>query len=165
MISKRVSLSRDLYAAGLATLGASGVTVLFTPLNMPTGSVPTVPPTAEDGESVPGGTLPAIFADRVFVSNPSAHVIYLRPVVPGSPEAPEYPYPAFAGALGGSGANAKWIGFNPAGFAAAPTALTGISIPAGAVAFPIEVVCIGLVLGGTLADTLTYAAYGSPKRT
>jgi len=164
MIAHRVSLSRDLYAAGLATLGASGVAVLFTPLNS-NGAAPTGPPVAEDGEAIPAGTLPAIFADRIFVSNPSAHVIFVRPVIPGSPEAPEYPYPTYAGALGSSGAAAKWVGFNPAGFAAAPTNATGISVPAGAIAFPIEVVAIGLVLGGTSADTLTYAAYGSAKRT
>lgn len=159
MIDKRVSLSRDHYASGVVTIGASGAKILFTPL---TGGYPTAAPSGS-----PGDAAYAIHADRIFVSNPGTNPIYVLPVIPGvagQASVQEYPMPAFPGARGTSGANSQWSAFSPAAFPNAPTSSTGITIPAGAVAFPIEVTCIGLVVGGTLNDTLFFAAYGTHKR-
>lgn len=161
MISKRVSLSRDFFAAGVATIpGGLCVGVLFTPLGEVTGA-PTQPPV-----NAPGGSVPVIWADRVFVSNPSTHPIIIRPVIPGSTEAPEFPYANFPGAKGPYGGNAQWTAFAPSNLDIAhpPAAQTGITVPAAAVNMPIEIVCIGLIVFGTAADTLTYAAYGTNKR-
>lgn len=164
MISSRVSLSRDYYAAGVATLTSSAAKVLFYPMNAPK-AWPITPPTAEDGISVPSDVLPCIVADRVLVSNPSTHAIVVRPVIPGSPEAIEYPYPKYAGASGATGAASDYSGYSLTNLAAAPADNShGITVPAGAIAFPIEIVCVGLVMSGTSADTLAYAAYGSAKR-
>lgn len=168
MISKRVSLSRDLYSAGVLTIAGGAAKTIFAPNNAPNApaTVPPVPASAAPGTVLPVDVLPAIFADRLLVSNPGTHPIYVRPVIPGSAEAPEYEYPNFPGAQGGTGGTVQWLGFSAANFGAAPatTGASAITIPAGASAFPIEVVCIGLVISGTNADILYYAAYGSNKR-
>ena len=143
----------------MATIASGTAVILFAPLN-----APQAPATAPAGTGVPTDARPAIFADRIFLSNKGANPIVVRPVIPGSTEAPEYDYANYPGAFGASGANTQWLGFSPSGFASAPSSSSGITVPAGAVAFPIEVVCIGLVLGGTNADTLAWAAYGSNKR-
>lgn len=156
MIDKRVSLSRDHYAAGVATIGAGGAKVLFTPLN---GGYPTAAPSGS-----PGDAAYAIHADRIFVSNKGTNPIYVLPVIPGLAGVQEYPMPAYPGARGVSGANSQWSAFSPGQFPLAPTSANGITVPAGAIAFPIELTCIGLMIGGTAADTLSYAAYGVNKR-
>lgn len=166
MLSSRVSLSRDVYAAGKAVVGTP---VLFVPLNRPDAPT-TAPPTpaattqVPNPTAAPADTRPVVIADRVFVSNKGANDIFVRPIIPGSTEAPEYPYSDVNGARGGTAYNAQWIGISVDGITVAPLVTTGIIVPAGAIAFPIECVCVGLAVGGTAADTLTYAAYGSNAR-
>lgn len=168
MLSQRVALSRDLYAAGQITIAAGAGKAMFAPLNAPNAPTqsPPVPASAAPGTVFPVDVAPAIIADRIFLSNPGAHPIFVRPVIPGSAEAQEYDYPNYPNAQGGNAGTALWLGFSAVNFGAAPPTdgTKAITVPAGAIAFPIEIVCIGLVISGTNADVLDYAAYGTNMR-